>query len=251
MPRSRDQSWKRQSPGKKGRGSSSRDQTRGLTKESGQRSAKRSFLKRNHSRYERHDIFYRRAKNEGYVARSVYKLEELDQSFKLMNEESHVIDFGCAPGSWMQYTSKVVNPEKGGFAVGIDLLDVVPAFPPHVKIVKGDIYEVPPEDLLPPGVTLDDCPFFDLVLSDMAPNTTGISSVDQDRSLGLCERVLELSKLFLRDSGHLAMKILEGGGQHQLVKMMKNDFKDVRVKRPKSTRPGSKETFLVGLHYRR
>ncbi len=212
------------------------------------RSHKKKRVRRGQSRYDRHDPFYMQAKREGYVARSIYKLEEIDKAFGIFKKDSIVLDLGCAPGSWMQYIVNVVDPERGGQAVGIDLLDPHVAFPPHIKIIKGDIFKVSPKELRPDNMK-EDGQVFDVIMSDMAPNTTGIASVDQDRSIALCERVLWVARNNLKLDGALIVKVLEGGGMQQLVAEYKKYFQQVKIKRPKSTRVGSKETFIVAMGF--
>tara|TARA_B100000683_G_scaffold277680_1_gene337979 strand:- start:1449 stop:2138 length:690 start_codon:yes stop_codon:yes gene_type:complete len=207
-----------------------------------------AFLNKGNSRYDRHDSYYRRAKKDGYVARSIYKLEEIDDALKLVKRGDCVLDLGCAPGSWLQYVVHKVGSDKGA-VVGIDLLEVALAFGKHVKIIQGDAFEIDPHELRPSHASEDATgPYFDVVLSDMAPNTTGIKSVDQDRSLALCEHALYLAVKMLKPGGNFCVKILEGGGIQNYVKIARNAFDTVKIKRPKGTRVGSMETYVVGLN---
>lgn len=193
------------------------------------------FLSKGNSRYDRHDTFYRQAKKEGFAARSIYKLEELDDELHLLKGNDRVLDLGTAPGSWMQYVDKRVKS-----AVGIDLLPVKVAFSAKVQVIQGDAFVEKLEELGP----------FDVVLSDMAPNTTGIRSVDQARSLALCERALEVAERSLKNGGRFCVKILEGGDMKQFIEQCRKMFETVKVKRPKSTRAGSTETYIIGLNRR-
>ena len=206
-----------------------------------------SFLKKGNSRYDRHDPYYRQAKKDGYVARSIYKLEEIDDALGVVHQGDSVLDLGCAPGSWLQYVVHKVGTKKGS-VVGIDLLEVKLSFGEHVKILQGDAFEAN-EELLRPNILPDDHPgpFFDVVLSDMAPNTTGIKSVDQDRSLALCEQALYLAVKMLKPNGNFCVKILEGGGVQNYVKICREAFNSVKIRRPKGTRVGSMETYVVAL----
>lgn len=197
--------------------------------------------------YERHDPYYHAAKKQGFVARSVFKLEEIDQDFSLIRSGDWVLDLGCAPGSWLQYTEKRVG-KLGGRLVGIDLLPVRISFASHVKIIQGDIYDAALSDLLPEEIDGKSKTGFDVVLSDMAPNTTGIRSVDQDRSLALCERALELAEKLLRPGGRFCVKILEGGGIQSFITQCRQMFTTVKIRRPKGTRSGSMETYIVCLN---
>ncbi len=205
------------------------------------------FLAKGNARYDRHDHFYRRAKQEGFAARSVYKLDELDAEFKLLHRGDTVVDLGCAPGSWLQYVEQRIG--ETGRAYGIDLLPVKVAFPPRVRVLQGDAFAVTLADLT--ATALDDAlPAVDVVLSDMAPNTTGIRSVDAARSMALCERALEVAARLLRPGGHFVVKVLEGGEMKAFVESAKRVFTTVKIRRPKSTRDGSTETFVVGLQRR-
>lgn len=212
------------------------------------RGDKKGFVAKGNARYDRHDTFYRQAKREGFVARSIYKLEEIDAQFGLLRATSVVLDLGCAPGSWLQYVAKTIDPARGGRAVGIDLLPVHTSFPSWVKVLLGDVYTVSDEQLLPDGVVVADTSRpFDVVLSDMAPNTTGIRSVDQARSLDLAETALAIAARRLRPGGAFCVKILEGGEMKSFIDACQRTFTTVKVRRPKGTREGSKETYVVGL----
>ncbi len=191
--------------------------------------------------YERHDPYYHAAKKLGFVARSVFKLEEIDKDFKLIRPNDIVLDLGCAPGSWLQYVDSVISKGKGR-AVGIDLLPAKVAFGPRIRIMQGDIYEATLEELLP------DADGFDVVISDMAPNTSGIRSVDQDRSHALCERALDIAENMLRPGGRFCVKIFEGGDTKDFLLRCRRIFETVKVRRPKGVRVGSIETYVIALN---
>ena len=212
-----------------------------MSRRSGKKGSSRrydGFLSKGKARYDRHDHYYRKAKTEGYAARSVYKLEELDQAVGLLNKGNRIIDLGCAPGSWLQYAAEKVGVK--GCAVGID----------HVHFLQGDIFKTSIETLVQAAqgeISEAQDGFFDVVLSDMAPNTTGIKQVDQDRSLLLCERALELAMLLLKEDGHFCVKIFEGGGVPKFIQECRSSFENVKIRRPQSTRAGSMETYIVGI----
>lgn len=201
------------------------------------------FIPKGNARYDRHDALYRKAKKEGYAARSVYKLEEVDRDTKLLRARDRVLDLGCAPGSWLQYVDQKVTH---GAVVGIDLLPTRVALSGKVRVLQGDAFETSLEELTgtSPGEPLR---LFDVVLSDMAPNTTGIKAVDQARSLALCERALEVAACVLVPGGRMCVKIFEGGDMKQFLDACKAVFGSVKVKRPKGTRAGSVETYVIGL----
>lgn len=218
------------------------------------RGSRKGFVGKGNTRYDRHDTYYRRAKQEGWLARSVYKLEELDDDFKLIRPGDNVLDLGAAPGSWLQYAERRVH-EKGGRLVGIDLLPVRLSFGPHVKVIQGDVFRADVRELLPPGVEVsEDEPMprpFDVVLSDMAPNTTGVRAVDQARSMALAERALEVALRVLRPGGRFCVKVFEGADFPEYLEALKRGFTTVKVRRPKGTRAGSIETYVVALDRRR
>jgi 23S rRNA (uridine2552-2'-O)-methyltransferase len=202
------------------------------------------YIKKGNARYDRHDHFYRRAKEEGFVARSIYKLDEIDREYKLFKKGDVVVDLGCAPGSWMQYVENRIGDH--GRAYGIDLLPVKVAFTSRIRILQGDAFAVTLEDLT--DSRDGELRPVDVVISDMAPNTTGIRSVDAARSMALSERALEVATRLLRPGGNFVVKVLEGGEMKAYLEACKLVFTHVKLKRPKSTRDGSTETFVIGLH---
>jgi 23S rRNA (uridine2552-2'-O)-methyltransferase len=228
----------------------------GASRGSGRGSSKRSgggkgrtrdgFIKKGNARYDRHDAYYRKAKKDGYAARSVYKLEEIDQAFKIVRRGNRVLDLGSAPGSWLQYAQARVGEQ--GIVVGVDLLPLQVSPGPRCHVLQGDVFDLSAEELLPEGeVDLEGFAGFDVVLSDMAPNTTGIKSVDQDRSMALCERAFDLALRLLRPGGRFCVKVLEGGDMPEFLKRCRAAFSQVKIRRPKGTRAGSMETYVVGL----
>lgn len=188
------------------------------------------------AKYNRKDPYYHAAKKQGFVARSIFKLEEIDKDFALIKPKARVLDLGCSPGSWLQYVEHKIG-STGGQVVGIDLAPLALSFGPHVQFIQGDIYEISPEGE------------FDVVLSDMAPKTSGIRNADQDRSLDLCERALEIARQLLKPGGNFCVKVLEGGGLPDYLKTCRLLFKEVKIRRPKSTRARSMETYVIGLGF--
>lgn len=184
---------------------------------------------------QRHDAAYLRAKQENYAARAVYKLEEIDKRFHLLKPGARVLDLGCWPGSWMQYASDRVG--EAGYVLGIDLRPVQLSFPANVEHRVADVFEWAPPPELPP---------FDVVISDMAPHTTGDRHTDVVRSEALCERALDLGLLALRPGGHLVAKVFQGGGFPDLLKRFRAAFQEVRPYHAKHTRASSTEQYLVG-----
>lgn len=190
------------------------------------------------------DFYYKKAKDENYLARSVYKLEEIDQRYKILKKNDQVFDVGYHPGSWIQYTSNVVMPD--GKVVGIDIKPINEQLSrlPNVSVFCKDINDVQTLEEL--GVSTK----FDVVLSDMAPNTTGMRSVDQDRSMNLVEMVFDLLPKFLKPGGHLVIKVFESQRAQDYFKLNKNRFMEYNFLRPKSTRSVSKEYFVIAKGFK-
>lgn len=195
-------------------------------------------------KYQPKDKYFKKAKQEGFAARSVYKLQELDQKFRIFKRGQTVLDLGASPGSWSQYASQKVGKE--GRILGVDLSPVT------VKLENAVFLVADLRDL-----NLDEVfrehgfePSFDVVMSDMAPKTTGIKSVDQARSLELCELALETAKKYLKPGGTFICKFFHSGEFGQLRAALRKEFERVDALKPDSTRSMSKEIFLVGLKYR-
>lgn len=187
------------------------------------------------------DFYTLKARKEGYPARSVYKLEEIQKLFGLIRPGDRVLDIGAAPGSWTLYVHR--NLLKGrGEIVAIDLnpLSLEP-LPPDVTAIVGDAFS--PET----GRILDQMGAFDAVISDAAPMTTGNRSVDAARSESLVRQVLLLAGTRLRRRGNLAVKIFQGGAEAGILKEMKAMFAKARAFKPLVCRADSFETYLIGL----
>jgi 23S rRNA (uridine2552-2'-O)-methyltransferase len=190
------------------------------------------------------DHYFNKAKSENFLARSVYKLEEIDQKYKILKPGMQVVDFGYHPGSWIQYTSRVIGDE--GRVVGIDIRDINKTLAGinNVRVYQKDIFDI--HDLTQLGVE----GAFDVVLSDMAPNTTGIKSLDQDRSLNLVESVFGLLPKFLKPGGNFVIKVFDSQNAQNFLKDQKNLFKEFNYLKPKSTRSVSKEFFVIGKNFK-
>lgn len=187
-----------------------------------------------------HDRFFKQAKAEGYVARSAYKLLEINDKKRILRPGQRVLDLGCAPGSWLQVVQGLIGDR--GIAVGIDLQPVTAPLGPHVHTLVGDIFATDPATFLG-----DSGNPFDVVLSDMAPNTTGHG--DDFLSVRLCRRVLDLLPPLLRPGGSVVMKVLEGEEFPQLLREAKAVFKEAGATKPAASRDVSREIFIVGAGY--
>src|SRR5688572_14994140 len=152
----------------------------------------------------RHDVFFKKAKAEGFAARAVFKLEDIDRKHGLLRPGGRVLDLGCAPGSWLQYAAGRVGP--AGRAVGIDLAAVTAKLPANAEAIVGDAFAADPAELR----RRSGGEGYTAVVSDMAPRTTGIRSVDQAQSESLFERALDLATQLLQPGGHFLGKIFQG-----------------------------------------
>ena len=188
-------------------------------------------------RSNRRDRFHKKAKKLGFLARAVFKLEELDQQFKLFKPGQRVLDLGCSPGSWLQYARSKVGKE--GILVGLDR-GPLRGDTSGSRVVVGDVMKVELPELL------GDLTAFDVVLSDMAPKTIGDSTTDALRSEALFERALEFASVVLRPGGHFAGKVFQGGGFTGLMERVRGLFLQSKPFHTKATRAGSAEHYLVG-----
>jgi 23S rRNA (uridine2552-2'-O)-methyltransferase len=189
----------------------------------------------------RHDRFHQKAKKEGFLARAVYKLEEIDEKLDLFAPGQRVLDLGCAPGSWLQYARSRVGDR--GQLVSLDRgalrTDVAGA-----RILVGDVMAIEPK------VLLGDLPAFDVVLSDMAPDTSGIRSLDQARSEALFERALELAIALLAPTGNFVGKLFQGPDFKKLTEQVRARFATMKTAKPASSRQISIEQYVIGKGFR-
>lgn len=186
------------------------------------------------------DHYFRKAKKDGYVARSAYKLQEIDQKNGLINKGDRVLDLGCFPGSWMQYIAKQVG--SSGLVVGIDRTPLEISLGDNMRFIHSDINDL---DL---DILGQHSERFDLVCSDMAPNTSGIKSTDAARSFQLCRMALLVAEKWLKPGGATLVKILQGSSFPELQKLMREEYATVKNIKPKSSRSESKEIFVLGLN---
>jgi 23S rRNA (uridine2552-2'-O)-methyltransferase len=193
------------------------------------------------------DHYFEKAKSQGFKARSIFKLEEIDRAYGLIKPDSVVLDLGCAPGSWLQYVANKLGSK--GVALGVDLSPIKENFHARIKTVVDDCFLLTDEKIhdYMKGL-VSEFKRFDVVLSDMAPKTSGIKHVDQIRSLELAQKALSIAEQFLKTGGHVVIKVFGGGEVHKLIARMKNIFKTVKHVRPKSVRTQSKEFYVVGIH---
>ena len=194
--------------------------------------------------YERKDAHYRRARAEGYRARSVYKLAELDRRWRLLRRGDAVIDLGAWPGAWLQLARERVGAE--GRVVGVDLarIDKLPA--PNVAVVVGDVRDPATVDTLLERLGRP----ADVVLSDLAPKLTGIRATDEARSQELNETTLALLPRLLAPGGRFVMKTFMSGDFEATLRAARALFDEVKTTRPGATRRGSSELYVIALGFR-
>jgi len=195
------------------------------------------------------DPYVKLAAREGYRARAAYKLKEIDEQLGLIRPGDLVVDLGSTPGAWSQYVRRKLSPE--GAAVGelngkIIALDVLPMDPVEgVVFLQGDFRE--PEVLAQLQAALGSGVKVDVIVSDMAPNLSGIGSADAARISHLVELAVDFAIGHLKEDGSLVVKVFHGGGYAELVKLFKETFRTVKPLKPKASRDKSSETFLVGI----
>ena len=188
------------------------------------------------------DHYTLRAKKEGYPARSVYKLEEIDRKQPIVAKGARVLDVGAAPGSWSLWLSRRVG--SAGVVVAVDLSELsLRDRPSNLIEVTGDIYEEPTQAMI-----MEHAPF-DAVVSDAAPATTGSRTVDTSRSAALVEFLLYMLPSWLRSGGSFAAKLFQGGDEQRLLSAVRETFGKAKTIKPKACRKDSFETYLIGVDY--
>jgi len=197
---------------------------------------KKNKISKNWVNKQRRDIYVRQSKVDGYRARSAYKLIEINEKFRIFKGGMNVIDIGAAPGSWSQYVSKIV---KSGKIVSVDLKEMEEII--NTIQIKGDFTEKSTQDKIKGYLNKKS----DVVMSDMAVNTTGIKNIDSIYTGELCKEAMIFSKDVISEKGFFISKIFMGGTFNEIVALGKKIFKEVKVFKPKSSRKDSKESFII------
>tara|TARA_A100001011_G_scaffold246153_2_gene254390 strand:+ start:1059 stop:1670 length:612 start_codon:yes stop_codon:yes gene_type:complete len=197
---------------------------------------KKNKISKNWLNKQKKDIYVRQSKVDGYRARSAYKLIEIDEKFKIFKGDMFVIDIGAAPGSWSQYVSKVV---KNGKLISIDLKEMDEI--KNTTLIKGDFTDENIKNKI--KNILNKKP--DVIISDMAVNTTGIKDLDSLQTGELCKEAIYFAKDVLLKNGCFVSKIFMGSSFNEIVALSKKTFKEVKVFKPKSSRKDSKESFII------
>ncbi len=194
------------------------------------------------SRYKPKDFFFRKAKQEGLRARSAFKIEEIAKRFSILKSREAVLDLGAAPGGFLQVIAQAVGAH--GHVVGVDLVPIRPFLQPNVKTaaldVLADDFDAALFALYPHA--------FDVVVSDLAPKTSGIHSTDEARSLRLCEKALTIALTRGRPGTRFMAKLFMGGDFEAFRNEVRSHFAEVKIVRPEATRGGSMEVYVVGLN---
>ena len=189
------------------------------------------------------DAYVKLAKKEGWRSRAVYKLQELDKKYQLLNAGMNIVDLGAAPGGWSQYVSKQLG--KQGKIIAMDVLDMDAIN--NVHFIQGDFTE---DSIYESLCALTGEQNIDLVLSDMAPNISGINSVDQPKAMYLAELAAEFSFLALKPNGGLLVKLFQGAGFDDYVKMLREKFHKVLIRKPEASRPRSRDVYALAREFK-
>ena len=197
---------------------------------------KKNKISKNWVNKQRRDTYVRQSKVDGYRARSAYKIKEIDEKFRIFKGGMSVVDIGAAPGSWSQYVAKVV---KSGKIISIDLKEMENI--ENTLQIQGDFTSVDTQDQIKQYLKKKP----DVVMSDMAVNTTGIKNIDSIQTGELCKEAMVFSKDVISEKGFFISKIFMGSTFNEIVALGKKIFKEVKVFKPKSSRKDSKESFIV------
>ncbi len=197
---------------------------------------KKNKISKNWINRQKRDIYVRQSKVDGYRARSAYKLIEIDKKFKIFKNGMFILDIGAAPGSWSQYASKAIKNIK---IISIDLKDMSPIN--NGIHIKGDFTEPDIQEKIKKNLIKE----FDVVMSDMAVNTTGVKNLDSIQTGELCKEAMIFSKKVISSKGYFISKIFMGSTFNEIVALGKKIFREVKVFKPLSNRKESKESFIV------
>ncbi len=189
------------------------------------------------------DHYSERAKRERYPARSVYKLKEAQKKYLIIRKGHHVLDLGCSPGSWLLYAAELTG--KRGRVLGIDLEAVTQKLPPHAETLALDVLTI--DQAWMKRHALENR--FDVVLSDMAPATTGNKMLDAARSFALCQAALNVAEMALKPGGSFICKIFQGQEFKEFSESIRMRFKNHRIFKPRSSRKESKEIYIIGMNF--
>jgi len=188
------------------------------------------------------DEYVKRSQKEGYRSRAVYKLKELHDKDRLIQQGMTVVDLGAAPGGWSQFAVELAG--KNGRVIASDILPIDPL--PFVEFIQGDFTE---ERILDEILDLIGNDKANIVISDMAPNLSGNDAIDQPGSIYLCELALDISRQILVENGTMIVKLFQGAGSDEYLKEVRQNFKKVKIRKPKASRARSREVYVVAQSY--
>jgi len=189
------------------------------------------------------DPYVKKAQHEGYRSRAVYKLQEIQEKDRLIQKGLTIVDLGAAPGGWSQYVARILDNQ--GRIIASDILPIDPiAF---VEFVEGDFRE---DAVFNELLTLIGNTPVDLVISDMSPNISGTEAVDQPRSIYLCELALDMATRILKPNGKFLVKLFQGKGSEAFLREVRQHFKQVKIRKPKASRPRSREVYVLAQQFK-
>ena len=204
----------------------------------GKKTSKGEWLRRQNK-----DQYVLTSRREGLRSRAAFKLEQINKKYKIMNSGYRVLDLGCAPGGWLTVVRKYVGPN--GKIVGVDLLDMDPI--DGIDFIKGDFRDPKIVEQIQERTEIQG---LDLVISDMAPNMSGITAIDQPKGMYLAELALDMAKQALKPGGSIIFKVFQGEGFEQLLAEIRPCFAKVVTRKPAASRPRSREVYLVAKAYK-
>ena len=196
-------------------------------------------------RERKRDLYYRLAKKHGFRSRAAYKLKQMQKKYRIISRGDVVVDLGAAPGGWMQVAREAVG-EKG-FVLGVDLREIRPLGYENTATIKADVTE--PDT---PKKILDAIPRkADVVLSDLAPNVSGIWELDHARQIELAEKALKIAEEVLKPEGNMLIKVFQGEMMEDFIRKLKRRFRHVKLVKPKASRSRSAEIYVLGFGFRK
>lgn len=180
------------------------------------------------------DYYTKKSREEGYYARSVYKLKQINKKYQIIKPGDKILDLGCSPGGWVQASLEITGPK--GLVVGIDI-DKAKVKAENFKFIQEDIYN---------KEIIENLEKFDVVLSDMAPKTSGVRELDQERSLDLAKQAFIIAKKKLKGNGNFVCKIFQGKDYPEFLNEVRKEFGFVKAVKPEASKSGSKEMYVIG-----
>lgn len=195
-------------------------------------------------RQAKRDLYRKLAKKRGYKSRAAFKLIQLHKKYRIFSKGDRVLDLGCAPGGWLQVASKYVG--KAGLVVGIDKRPVR-GMPGNVRFIRKDIYDERVIEAIREVTQAE----FDVVLSDLSPEVTGIWELDSIKQIDLSKRAFEIAKQVLKEGGTMVIKVFQGEATNDFIRALKKEFEDVRLTKPPASRKESSELYAVCFGFRK